>query len=51
MVAVLLAAAGVAPARLEMAGRKGADPNVGPGGRDDERADPLQELAVRDARS
>ena len=42
MVAVLLAASGVAARRLDMAVGLGADPHVGPGRRDRELADALQ---------
>ena len=39
VVAALLAAAGVASGGLEVAVGDGADPDIGPGGRDDERLD------------
>src|SRR5262249_6693608 len=48
VVAVLLAAAVVAPGRLEVAVGDGADPHVGPGRRDDQGADALQRFGVAD---
>jgi hypothetical protein len=42
VVAVLLAAAGVSTGRLEVAGRRGTDPDVGPGRWNRERPDPPQ---------
>jgi hypothetical protein len=50
MVAVLLAAAGVARGGLDVALRIGADPHVGPGRGDDQRFDAAP-LAVGDARA
>jgi hypothetical protein len=51
VVAVLLATAGVASGRLQVAPRVRADPDVGPGGRDRERADPLEDGRVVDRRA
>ncbi len=48
VVAVLLAAAGVAPGRLEMALALRADPDVGPGRRDRQHAQPPQLVRVLD---
>src|SRR3954471_17995258 len=48
VVAVLLAPAGVAPGRLQVAVRAGADPDVRPGRRDGQLADALQGLLVPD---
>ena len=41
VIAVLLASPGVPTRRLEVTGRIGADPDIGPGGRDGQRADAL----------
>ena len=46
VVAVLLAPAGVDAGRLDVAHRVRADPDVLPGGRDDELGDPRQDLGV-----
>ena len=46
VVAVLLAASGIAPGRLHVAAGVGRDPHVRPGRRDGERGDPLERLAV-----
>ena len=48
VVAILLATLGVAPGRLEVAGRVRADPDVRPGGRDSQRADPGQDRRIAD---
>ena len=48
VVAVLLAALGVAAGGLEVAGGIRADPDVGPGRRDRQRPDPSQDRAVAD---
>src|SRR6185436_17645299 len=48
VVAVLLATPGVPAGRLDVAVRVGADPDVGPGGRDGERLDPLDGRRVPD---
>ncbi len=50
MVAALLAAPGIAAGGLEMAVGDGADPDAGPGGRDDERTDAAQRVFVMDGR-
>jgi hypothetical protein len=42
VIAVLLAAPGIAPGGLDVAARVWVDPDVGPGGGDDEGADPLE---------
>jgi hypothetical protein len=46
VVAVLLAALRVAPGRLQVAALVGADPHVGPRGRDRERFDALERRLV-----
>ena len=51
VVAVLLAAPGVATRRLQVAARVGADPDVRPGGRDREGADPRDDGRVADRRA
>ena len=51
VVDVLLAAAGVDAGGLDVAHRKGTDPDVLPGGRDDELADALEHLGILDAGS
>ena len=48
VIAVLLAAAGIAARRLDVAVGARADPHVGPGGRDCEAADPLERGGVGD---
>src|SRR4029079_442900 len=48
VVAVLLAAARVTAGRLEVAVGPRADPDVGPGGRDDDLPNPLQDFLVAD---
>ena len=48
VVAVLLAAPRVAAGGLDVAARARADPDVGPGRRDGERADPVQALLLAD---
>src|SRR5690606_40915620 len=48
VVAVLLAALGVAPGGLDVAVRRGTDPDVGPCGRNGKRLDALQRLLVGD---
>src|SRR4029077_10593458 len=49
MIAILLAAARVASDRLEMAVRLWADPDLGPGGRDDDAADARDLSRIVDA--
>ncbi len=48
MIAILLAAAIVAPGGLQMAARVGADPDVGPGGWNHQRADALERRGIAD---
>jgi hypothetical protein len=48
VVTVLLAARFVDPGRLDVAERVGADPDLLPGGRDGQVADPLQRVLVGD---
>ena len=48
MVAVLLASSLVSPGCLDVAVRHGADPDVRPGGRDDERPDPGEHVGITD---
>lgn len=47
MIAILLAPALVAAGRLNMSGRIGADPDISPGRRDDQRLDPRQRNFIR----
>ena len=49
MVAVLLASPGIAPHRLDVSVRRGTDPHVPPGRRNDERPDALQRLGIANA--
>lgn len=46
MIAILLAPALVAAGRLDMAGRIGANPDIGPCRWDDERLDPSERCIV-----
>jgi hypothetical protein len=48
MVAILLAALRVAPGRLDVAARIGADPDVRPRGRDRQRADAVERRVLPD---
>src|SRR4029453_2094262 len=48
VIQVLLSARGVGPGRLEVAEWIRRDPHVRPGGRDGERADPVDDLGIRD---
>ena len=49
VISVLLAPPGVAPGRLQMAARVGADPDVRPGRRDGQALDPPDRVRVTDA--